>query len=308
MARTMIITRGIPASGKTTWAKQWVSEAPYGERVNVNRDDIRKMMGFGQVGTNEQEDSVTTIQNSMIHAVMSDGKDIVISDTNMRRKNIARFAEMGIVAGYEVKVKDFPIDFDTAVARDKNREDSVGEDVIRKFHSKFPPKQWIDGEKIISEVRQKVEQKEKRESYRNNPDNPDAIMVDIDGTIAINDGHRSYYDYSDAVKGDKPNTPVIEAVKMAHAAGVKIIIMSGREDRCKEASIEWMTDNGIPFDEVHFRATGDQRPDWIVKDEMVREHIQDSYHVVFCYDDRDQVVSHHRKMGYKVFQVAPGDF
>jgi len=40
----IIICRGIPASGKSTWAKNWVLENP-NSRVRFNNDDIRNMLG-----------------------------------------------------------------------------------------------------------------------------------------------------------------------------------------------------------------------------------------------------------------------
>lgn len=40
----LIICRGLPASGKTTWAKEWVMKDP-GNRVRINLDDIRSMLG-----------------------------------------------------------------------------------------------------------------------------------------------------------------------------------------------------------------------------------------------------------------------
>lgn len=40
----IIICRGIPASGKSTWAKQWVLEDPE-HRIRINQDDIRNMLG-----------------------------------------------------------------------------------------------------------------------------------------------------------------------------------------------------------------------------------------------------------------------
>lgn len=46
----LILTRGLPASGKTTWAREWVDEAPLGERVRINRDDLRMMTGGGESG------------------------------------------------------------------------------------------------------------------------------------------------------------------------------------------------------------------------------------------------------------------
>ena len=85
MTNTMIITRGIPASGKSTWAREWVHESPE-TRVEVNRDNIRYMMGFPAHGDTTHEKSVSDIHNTMIHAAINNGKDIVISDTNMRER------------------------------------------------------------------------------------------------------------------------------------------------------------------------------------------------------------------------------
>ena len=56
------------------------------------------------------------------------------------------------------------------------------------------------------------------------------------------------------------------------------------------------------------RSRGDRRADWLVKDSIIREYIQDNYYVEYCLEDRDQVVQHNRSMGYKVFQVENGDF
>ena len=42
--KRLIICRGLPASGKTTWAKEWAMGDPY-HRVRINQDDIRLMLG-----------------------------------------------------------------------------------------------------------------------------------------------------------------------------------------------------------------------------------------------------------------------
>lgn len=36
----VIVLRGLPGSGKSTWAKEWVAGDP-DNRVRINRDDIR---------------------------------------------------------------------------------------------------------------------------------------------------------------------------------------------------------------------------------------------------------------------------
>lgn len=302
----MIITRGVPASGKSTFAREWVSADP-DNRIEVNRDNIREMMGFPGRGSKDQEKMVTDIHRAMIASAADSGKSVIVSDTNMVARFVKPIIRMGIDAGMDVEIKDFKIDFDTAVNRDRHRADSVGEDVIRNFFQRYPVKNWISGEKMIQDVK-KIATKSGYAPYRNDPSNPDAILVDVDGTIAHNNGVRDFYDYTDNVMKDSPDASVIRAVKIAHDAGIKVIIMSGRGDTAKEATIRWMEKYNVPWDDIHMRADKDMRADWIIKDEMVREHIQDNYHVIWCYDDRNQVVDHHRAMGYQVFQVAPGDF
>ena len=39
MIKKIIVLQGIPASGKSTWARQWVSEDPE-HRVRFNRDSL----------------------------------------------------------------------------------------------------------------------------------------------------------------------------------------------------------------------------------------------------------------------------
>ena len=42
--KKIILTRGIPASGKSTWAKQEVLKDPE-HSIRINRDDLRNMSG-----------------------------------------------------------------------------------------------------------------------------------------------------------------------------------------------------------------------------------------------------------------------
>ena len=44
--KKIILTRGIPGSGKSTWAKAWVAESPE-TRIRLNWDDMRNMLGPG---------------------------------------------------------------------------------------------------------------------------------------------------------------------------------------------------------------------------------------------------------------------
>ena len=87
-----------------------------------------------------------------------------------------------------------------------------------------------------------------------------------------------------------------------------IIVLTGRDGSCKQLTIDWLTDNGIVYDEIYTRAEGDERKDSIIKRELFDNHIRGRYNVEFVLDDRNQVVEMWRQMGLKCLQVAEGNF
>jgi predicted kinase len=104
----LILTRGVPASGKSTWAKAWVEEDPL-NRVRVNRDNLRWTLGVkGGVGDQWQEEEVTHWQNQMITRYLSQGKDVVVDNTNLRARHVKELIKLGQKWGAEVEFKDFP--------------------------------------------------------------------------------------------------------------------------------------------------------------------------------------------------------
>jgi len=64
----------------------------------------------------------------------------------------------------------------------------------------------------------------------------------------------------------------------------------------------------VAYEGLFMRATGDQRRDHIVKEEIFDREIRGRYHVVGVFDDRAQVVRMWRSLGPTVFQVAEGNF
>lgn len=91
---------------------------------------------------------------------------------------------------------------------------------------------------------------------------------------------------------------------MYFEAGYEIIIMSGREDICKELTIEWLDTHGIPFDHFHMRKAKDNRPDFDVKNEIFQEHINGKFNVKVWFDDRPAVVRLGHILGVKMLSVG----
>lgn len=139
-----IICRGLPASGKSTWAKQWVLEDPE-HRVRINQDDIRLMLGKYWVPSREK--LVQEIQFDAIVEALCRKFDVVIDNTNLNKKVLEKFDRLiKTFEDYEIEYKDF---FDTplsiCIERDKNRDLQVTEKVIRGFYNNYKDMYPLNG-------------------------------------------------------------------------------------------------------------------------------------------------------------------
>ena len=140
----LIICRGIPASGKTFWAKQWVLEDPE-HRVRINQDDIRLMLGKYWVPN--RESLVQHIQKEALVEALERGYDIVIDNTNLNKKVLDNYNTLVIDHGnHAIEYKDF---FDTplsvCIERDKNRDIQVSEKIIRNFYNNYKDTYPLNG-------------------------------------------------------------------------------------------------------------------------------------------------------------------
>lgn len=132
-----------------------------------------------------------------------------------------------------------------------------------------------------------------------------AVIVDIDGTIALMNG-RTPYEYH-RVNEDAPNAPIIELVRML-AGSNAIIYCSGRESSCRKETLEWLEANNLPEGSLFMRSQGDLRKDSVIKKNIYEKYIQDRFNVKYVLEDRNQVVEMWRSLGLTVLQVAGGDF
>ncbi|QSB05008.1 hypothetical protein [Natronoglycomyces albus] len=136
---------------------------------------------------------------------------------------------------------------------------------------------------------------------------PDAVIVDIDGTVALR-ADRSPYDWS-RVGEDTPNRPVIAVVEALAAAGYAIVCVSGRSEVCRPATDFWLHAHvNAQISQLHMRGDGDNRADVEVKREIYQRKVRGRFRVECVLDDRDAIVAMWRELGLTCLQVAPGDF
>lgn len=292
-----IITVGVSASGKSTWARNFIHDRLKldGEQwVDVNRDWERRCVLFekteGQVDSLvwrlwkwKWEDEVTARCEARLLKAAAEGKSVVISDTNLnpgRRDALKHKLE---ALGYEVEIKHFRVTFEEACKRDAERENGVGYQVIAKqfeqwnaeFHPKHKPQTGL----------------------------PACVLVDIDGTIAHMKGRRPF-EWSRV--GEDTVDPVVNSMVFAlQEQGLKIVFLSGRDGCCEAETREWLrAKTSITEFELFMRAAGDSRRDDIVKQELFFDHIEGRYNVFCVFDDRPQVCRMWRALGLKVMAVA----
>lgn len=131
----LLILQGIPASGKSTFAKQWVEEDPK-TRVIVNRDSIRR--GLGPYWVPSREDLVSTIEYHMVTIALSQDYSVCLDATNLNPKYQQQWVDLAnYYSRTELEYKTFDISLEEALERDKNREFPVGEKVINQFYNKY---------------------------------------------------------------------------------------------------------------------------------------------------------------------------
>jgi predicted kinase len=304
----LTITRGIPGSGKTSWAKDYQNF--YFEDRNrvvlVSRDDFRGMLFDASHGKldHRSEKMITDMEADVVYDALISGHDVVEHSMNLRSSYVRAWAELAQRAGAEFEIKDLTnVPVATCIERDANRlHRAVGEDVIKDIYTRFVHKKPYP--LPVPEV------KHKYEKYVRPGDDwvGRTVIVDIDGTVAKNDGHRGWYEY-DKVAGDKYHEDISDlVVHLAHSCGAHIVFMSGRSEDCRLVTEQWLSDYFGTFDfDLHMRASGDHRDDAIVKYELFDKHMRDT-NIWFVLDDRDRVVNMWRELGVRCLQVAPGNF
>ena len=108
------------------------------------------------------------------------------------------------------------------------------------------------------------------------------IIFDLDGTLALIDERRkistkengkldwNIFFNSNNIKLDKHNIPVINILKSLIKENFKIYILSGRLETTKKATLEWLSENNIEFDQFWMRK--DNNLEKYISDEILKEN------------------------------------
>lgn len=271
----LIILVGCSGSGKTTWAKAHVEQNPK-QWVIISRDEARREL-FPEFAPHEykhtkaREKKVSSYCENLFNLSVGLGNNVIIADTNLNPAYRELWKKRGEENGYEVTFQDFPMTFEEILKRNQYRgETSVPTPVLLRQW-----KAWREYKGF--------------EKYEPDTTKRKAIIVDVDGTIAIK-GNRSPYDW-ERVGEDTPRKMIIQMIhQFATLHKASIIFMSGRDGSCYEQTKAWLSEHTYFTtscgDKLLMREAGDMRKDSVVKEELFWQHVADNYNVLAVFDDR----------------------
>jgi T4 RnlA family RNA ligase len=276
----LIITKGLPASGKTTWAREYIQQYP--ETANLCKDDLRLQLS----GTGKREKRIVKVRDLLTEYYFEQGYSVIWSDTNLNPVHLQRAKELAEKYQAQVIVQDFTyVSLAECIKRDLIRPNSVGQEAIEQMYYDYLAQPDPAPER--------------------DPHLPDCYLVDIDGTLAINNTRNPFEWHR--VNEDDLNLAVATLVEKL-GRDTQIIVLSGRSSVCRELTIAWLQQHKIAHQDLFMRSADDNRADDILKSELYYLHVHGKYNVLGVIDDRPKVCRMWRNLGLNVFQVGNPDY
>ena len=286
--KQIIVLVGPPGSCKTTLAQKYIHSTGY---EYVNQDS------HGKEGHLE-----------IFKVALESEYPVLIDRMGFNKEQRARYLKPAIDKGYKTKIIVLHQSRSTCLERMAKRENHPIKDVqsahyaLNAFFSKYERPTADEADEIEFIYPDGAKDK--------------VIWSDLDGTLCDVEhrrhfvrgkGKKNWNGFFKEMVNDKVNLPVMETLER-FSSTYPIVYCTGRTDNHKKETEQWLKDNNAPTGQLFMRLRNDKRQDDIVKEIILDFEILTRYSVLFCLDDRDQVVKMLRNRGLTVFQVAEGDF
>lgn len=297
----LIILRGWPGSGKSTFAKK-----AFPDRRHYEAD----MFFIGQNGKYKFDarklgNAHHFCQESVATALMN-GEKVVVSNTFIRLSEMRFYLDLCRAHNYTFKIIELKGDFQSVHDVPEDKVKSMKENFESLSDDLKPFKVDIDVPIDPSLVKTTLKPSQ---IYGLELDelNEACVIVDMDGTLALFDkkDRSPYEDWK--LEKDEVNVSlglILIGLNKVFPR-LKIFICSGRDaGRSLEPTRKWLTENEIEFDAIFMRKAGDQRADDLVKEEIYNENIKGLFTVLAVFDDRLSVCKLWWRLGLPLFRVG----
>lgn len=278
--------KGLPASGKSTKAKEIVEQ---GNWVRVNRDLIREMLYFNK-WSGKHEKITVDMEKGMAKNFLLNGFNVVVDDCNLNPNNRDMWSEVAKESKAKFEVMEMDTPYRECVQREKERQ-KVGVDVVTKMAMQY-----------------KLYPKPKK----------GFVICDIDGTIS-DTKHRLHYvkdvekkdwkGFFSEMSEDSLREDTFIKIRDFCTEGYEIIFVTARPEDYRKETEEWLQKHlecHIDWTAIIMRNSGDRRPDTEVKQQIYNTYFKNKYDVHTVIDDRPSVIRMWRENGLEVIDVGEG--
>lgn len=285
------LLRGLPGSGKSSFAKKLVEESD--NVLRVSKDSIRQMLYFYAKDKRnlrrDLERKVVQVEDMLIKYLLDGGFDIIVDDTNLSLRHERRIRGIAKPTGQPVEVYEMPTPVEECIERDRAREQSVGAGIIKSMA-------YRAGLLERESLNKKIELEGKY------------VLCDMDGTLADCE-HRVHFleseqkDWVSFFEDMRKDTLRQEVLDIAMNFNLPIVIVTARPESYRQMTEEWLDRCGIVRAGVLMRKDGDYRPDAIIKLEILDTFLEKSK-IECVIDDRPAVIRAWESRGLKVIDVS----
>lgn len=279
----LLMLKGLPASGKSTYAEGLVTGG--GNWVRMNRDLLRTMLHFDKWSGKNEEKTMETGWWIVKHW-LNKGVNVIVDDTNLSQSHRDRWTNLAKECNANFETKSFDTDWFECVHRDSRREKQVGRAVILNMAMQY---------NLVQDLKT-------------------IVVCDIDGTVADCEHRRHHLDsdpkdwksFFAEMSKDLPNLHVYQdAMDMAVHHGGELIFVSARPENYRAVTEEWLKYYGMDHLHLLMRRAGDKRPDTEVKEDIYQKYLS-HYEIVKVYDDRPSVIRMWDSHGLDVVDCGDG--
>lgn len=139
------------------------------------------------------------------------------------------------------------------------------------------------------------------------------IIFDIDGTLAcckhrlhhILQPKKDWNAFDALTHMDKPIYHTIKILwNMYRSPFINIVLLTGRSERVREQTTDWLHNHDLPYDRLIMRALNDRRPAFEVKEDNLIKFDIKPKEVITIFEDEPKTIKHLRELGYHVCDVG----
>ncbi|WP_282692680.1 hypothetical protein [Streptomyces sp. CC208A] len=140
-------------------------------------------------------------------------------------------------------------------------------------------------------------------------DNRPLAVFDLDNTLA-GTAHREHFlrrrprDWDAFFAAAPDDPPLGEGVALCRSAAeeCQVVYLTGRPERCRRATLDWLAEHGLPEGPLHMRRNRDFRPARVTKVEILRRLGADR-EVRMLVDDDELVCAAAEEAGFAVVRA-----